>query len=149
VVVLARGQVPEHVPYCPPSAPRCPFPAGFAEAGQIRIQAPGLSVEQGEGIEPGQLTVIGYSASRYPATAALIRRDRQYKARSHRRSPEKQPAPGRAPGAALSDAPPDLHLQAPMPKRKPRTATAARATADLACIPMHMPCTRSRANHSP
>ena len=64
VVVLARGQVPEHVPYRPPSAPRCPLPAGFTKAGKERIQAPGLVIEQGERIEPGQLTVIGHSASR-------------------------------------------------------------------------------------
>jgi len=69
VIVLARGQVPEYVPYRPPSAPRCPLPASLAEAGKERVQAPGLGVEQGEKIEPGQLTVISHSASRSPATA--------------------------------------------------------------------------------
>src|ERR1039457_2400508 len=53
----------------PPSAPRCPLPASLAEAGKERIQAPGLGVEQGGRIEPGQLTVISHSASLSPATA--------------------------------------------------------------------------------
>ncbi len=69
VVVLARGQVPEHVSYRPPSTPRCPLPASLTEAGKERIQAPGFGVEQGERIEPGQLTIIGHSASRPPASA--------------------------------------------------------------------------------
>jgi len=69
VVVLAHGQVPEHVSYRPPSAPRRPLPAGLAEAGKERTQARGLGVEQGERIEPGQLPVIGHSASRLPASA--------------------------------------------------------------------------------
>jgi hypothetical protein len=35
------------------------------------MQALGLPADQGEGIEPGQLTVIGRSASRPPTTATL------------------------------------------------------------------------------
>lgn len=69
VVVVARGQVPEYVPYRPPSTPRWPPPASLAEAGKECIQAPGLGVERGERIESGQLTVIGHSISRSPTSS--------------------------------------------------------------------------------
>lgn len=40
VAVLARGEVPEHVPYRPPGAPGCSVPAGFAEAAlQAELEA--------------------------------------------------------------------------------------------------------------
>jgi hypothetical protein len=65
------GEVPQHVPHRPPSAARRPGPAGFAEAGKEGIKALRLPIEQSEGIEPGQLTVVSHP--RLPAAGDSTR----------------------------------------------------------------------------